>query len=166
MKIPKKLFDIFLLSYFYWNDAFSRIESRDWNCVKRLFVVDPLKALNYNCIVITPDKLHKVAVVNRGRDQIPWDNTDHTKVFPKTETDPINEILLFLMSRGPRLRAGSQNYSWINRSACKKIMIEAMVGNIISGTWWIGCTMDFNPGQASNGNFINQKLDGANDNLV
>ncbi|MDA8990441.1 hypothetical protein N9H45_02785 [Opitutales bacterium] len=93
---------------------------------------------------------------------------DHTKVFPKTETDPINEILLFYNEQKPEETGRVRRIirEQIDLPA-RKIMIEAMVLEISSQALdELGVQWDFNSDQASSGNFINQKLDGASDSLV
>ncbi|HCY58417.1 MAG TPA: hypothetical protein DHU78_06160 [Opitutae bacterium] len=95
---------------------------------------------------------------------------DHEKVFPQTETDPINELLLFYDSADPvsagKIRKIVNQY--IDLPA-RKIMIEAMVLEISSASLEeLGVEWDFNSGKegVSGGNFVNQKLDGANDSLI
>lgn len=93
---------------------------------------------------------------------------DHTKAFPKTETDPINEILLFYDEQNPEKTGRVRRIirEQIDLPA-RKIMIEAMVLEISSQALdELGVQWDLNPDQASNGNFINKKLDGSNDSLV
>ena len=95
---------------------------------------------------------------------------DHEKVFPQTETDPINELLLFYDSADP-VSAGEIRKivnQYIDLPA-RKIMIEAMVLEISSASLEeLGVEWDFNSGKegVSGGNFVNQKLDGANDSLI
>ena len=95
---------------------------------------------------------------------------DHEKVFPQTETDPINELLLFYDCADPvsagKIRKIVNQY--IDLPA-RKIMIEAMVLEISSASLEeLGVEWDFNSGKegVSGGNFVNQKLDGANDSLI
>ena len=95
---------------------------------------------------------------------------DHEKVFPHTETDPINEILVFYDAENPssvgRIREIIDEQ--IDLPA-RKIMIEAMVLEISSTALnELGVEWDFNSGREgiSENNFINSKLDGANDSLV
>ena len=95
---------------------------------------------------------------------------DHEKVFPKTETDPINELLLFFDAAAPekagRVRRIIQEQ--IDLPA-RKIMIEAMVLEISSQALdQLGVEWDFNSeGEGiSDNNFIQDKLDGTNDSLV
>lgn len=93
---------------------------------------------------------------------------DHTKIFPQTETDPINEILLFYDEQKPEATGRVRRIirEQIDLPA-RKIMIEAMVLEISSQALdELGVQWDLNPDQASNGNFINKKLDGSNDSLV
>ena len=95
---------------------------------------------------------------------------DHEKVFPQTETDPINELLLFFDAAAPekagRVRRIIQEQ--IDLPA-RKIMIEAMVLEISSRALdQLGVEWDFNSGGEgiSDNNFIQDKLDGTNDSLV
>ena len=95
---------------------------------------------------------------------------DHEKVFPQTETDPINELLLFFDAAVPekagRVRRIIQEQ--IDLPA-RKIMIEAMVLEISSQALdQLGVEWDFNSGGEgiSDNNFIQDKLDGTNDSLV
>jgi general secretion pathway protein D len=95
---------------------------------------------------------------------------DHEKVFPQTETDPINELLLFFDAAAPekagRVRRIIQEQ--IDLPA-RKIMIEAMVLEISSQALdQLGVEWDFNSGGEgiSDNNFIQDKLDGTNDSLV
>ena len=95
---------------------------------------------------------------------------DHEKVFPQTETDPINELLLFFDAAAPekagRVRRIIQEQ--IDLPA-RKIMIEAMVLEISSQALdQLGVEWDFNSeGEGiSDNNFIQDKLDGTNDSLV
>ena len=93
---------------------------------------------------------------------------DHTKVFPKTETDPINEILLFYDPEEPQKTGRVRRIirEQIDLPA-RKIMIEAMVLEISSQALdELGVQWDFNPGQSSEANFLSNKLDGSNDSLV
>mgnify|MGYP001166228092 CR=1 FL=1 len=95
---------------------------------------------------------------------------DHEKVFPQTETDPINELLLFYDSADP-VSAGEIRKivnQYIDLPA-RKIMIEAMVLEISSASLEeLGVEWDFNSRKegVSGGNFVNQKLDVANDSLI
>ena len=95
---------------------------------------------------------------------------DHEKVFPQTETDPINELLLFFDAAAPekagRVRRIIQEQ--IDLPA-RKIMIEAMVLEISSRALdQLGVEWDFNSGGEgiSDNNIIQDKLDGTNDSLV
>ena len=95
---------------------------------------------------------------------------DHEKVFPQTETDPINELLLFYDPQKPE-SAGSIRRIITEQIdlPARKIMIEAMVLEISSQALdQLGVEWDFNPGKdgVSSGNFIDRKLDGTNDSLV
>ena len=91
---------------------------------------------------------------------------DHEKVFPQTETDPINELLLFYDSADP-VSAGEIRKivdQYIDLPA-RKIMIEAMVLEISSSSLEeLGVEWEFNSGKEgiSGGNFVNKKLSGAN----
>ena len=94
----------------------------------------------------------------------------HEKVFPQTETDPINELLLFFDAAAPE-KAGRVRRiirEQIDLPA-RKIMIEAMVLEISSQALdQLGVEWDFNSGGEgiSDNNFIQDKLDGTNDSLV
>jgi general secretion pathway protein D len=93
---------------------------------------------------------------------------DHAKAFPKTETDPINEILLFYNEQKPEETGRVRRIirEQIDLPA-RKIMIEAMVLEISSQALdELGVQWGFNSGKAREGNFLNKKLDGANDSLV
>ena len=95
---------------------------------------------------------------------------DHEKVFPQTETDPINELLLFYDPQKPESAGTIRRIitEQIDLPA-RKIMIEAMVLEISSQALdQLGVEWDFNSGKdgVSAGNFINRKLDGSNDSLV
>jgi general secretion pathway protein D len=93
---------------------------------------------------------------------------DHAKAFPKTETDPINEILLFYNEQKPEETGRVRRIirEQIDLPA-RKIMIEAMVLEISSQALdELGVQWGFNSGKAMEGNFLNKKLDGANDSLV
>jgi general secretion pathway protein D len=93
---------------------------------------------------------------------------DHAKAFPNTETDPINEILLFYNEQKPEETGRVRRIirEQIDLPA-RKIMIEAMVLEISSQALdELGVQWGFNSGKAREGNFLNKKLDGANDSLV
>jgi general secretion pathway protein D len=93
---------------------------------------------------------------------------DHAKAFPKTETDPINEILLFYNEQKPEETGRVRRIirEQIDLPA-RKIMIEAMVLEISSQALdELGVQWGFKSGKAREGNFLNKKLDGANDSLV
>ena len=94
---------------------------------------------------------------------------DHEKVFPHTETDPINELLLFFDPQKPETAGSIRRIitEQIDLPA-RKIMIEAMVLEISSQALdQLGVEWDFNSGKKGfPGNFINRKLDGSNDSLV
>ena len=61
---------------------------------------------------------------------------DHTKAFPKTETDPINEILLFYDEQKPEETGRVRRIirEQIDLPA-RKIMIEAMVLKFLHKPW-------------------------------
>ena len=91
---------------------------------------------------------------------------DHEKVFPQTEVDPINELLLFYDPTMPeeagRIRRIIKDQVDL---PARKIMIEAMVLEISSSALdELGVQWDFNRGASSisDANFVNTKLDGAN----
>ena len=91
---------------------------------------------------------------------------DHEKVFPQTEVDPINELLLFYDPTMPeeagRIRRIIKEQVDL---PARKIMIEAMVLEISSSALdELGVQWDFNRGASaiSDANFVNTKLDGAN----
>ena len=91
---------------------------------------------------------------------------DHEKVFPQTEVDPINELLLFY---DPSLPEAAGKIRRIIKEQvdlpARKIMIEAMVLEISSNALdELGVQWDFNRGSTavSDSNFVNTKLDGAN----
>ena len=91
---------------------------------------------------------------------------DHEKVFPQTEVDPINELLLFYDPTMPeeagRIRRIIKEQVDL---PARKIMIEAMVLEISSSALdELGVQWDFNRGGSSisDANFVNTKLDGAN----
>ena len=91
---------------------------------------------------------------------------DHEKVFPQTEVDPINELLLFYDPTMPeeagRIRRIIKEQVDL---PARKIMIEAMVLEISSNALdELGVQWDFNRGASSisDANFVNTKLDGAN----
>jgi len=93
---------------------------------------------------------------------------DHAQAFPKTETDPINEILLFFNPEEPEKTGRVRRLirEQIDLPA-RKIMIEAMVLEISSQSLdELGVQWDFNSARANNGNWVNKKLDGPNDSLV
>jgi general secretion pathway protein D len=91
---------------------------------------------------------------------------DHEKVFPQTEVDPINELLLFY---DPTLPEEAGKIRRIIKEQvdlpARKIMIEAMVLEISSNALdELGVQWDFNRGSdsISDSNFVQKKLDGAN----
>lgn len=144
----------------------------------RLSYVDPLrcsKLLNFYGVNIgEPEKpvdITKLPVVvalpqTNFHETIP----DHASVFPQTETDPINELMLFYDMNQPE-KAGQvrQIISEQIDLPARKIMIEAMVLEISSMALdQLGVEWDFNSGAEgiSENNFVQKKLDGANDSLV
>ena len=93
---------------------------------------------------------------------------DHEKVFPQTEVDPINELLLFydptMPEKAGRIRRIIKEQVDL---PARKIMIEAMVLEIsFRKLDELGVQWDFNRGASSisDSNFVNTKLDGANAN--
>ena len=91
---------------------------------------------------------------------------DHEKVFPQTEVDPINELLLFYDPTMPEEAGKIRRIikEQVDLPA-RKIMIEAMVLEISSNALdELGVQWDFNRGASSmsDANFVNTKLDGAN----
>jgi len=91
---------------------------------------------------------------------------DHEKVFPQTEVDPINELLLFY---DPTLPEEAGKIRRIIKEQvdlpARKIMIEAMVLEISSQALnELGVQWEFNRGSdsISDSNFVQNKLDGAN----
>ncbi|MEC9122834.1 MAG: hypothetical protein VX969_01725 [Verrucomicrobiota bacterium] len=93
---------------------------------------------------------------------------DHEKVFPQTEVDPINELLLFY---DPTLPEAAGRIRRIIKEQvdlpARKIMIEAMVLEISSQSLEeLGVQWDFNRGRdtISSANFVNSRLDGSNPN--
>ena len=144
----------------------------------RLSYVDPARCaqlLNFYGINIgdpkSPIDLKKLPVVvaipeTSFHETIP----DHEKVFPQTETDPINELMLFFDAAFPE-KAGRVRRIILEQIdlPARKIMIEAMVLEISSQALdQLGVEWDFNSGGngISDGNFIQDKLDGENDSLV
>lgn len=142
----------------------------------RLSYVDPLRCIDllklYGVNVGSPSQAvdqNKLPVVvpmpeTKFHETVP----DHTKVFPKTETDPINEILLFFDEQNPEATGRVRRIirEQIDLPA-RKIMIEAMVLEISSQALdELGVQWDLNPDRTGDGNFIKQKLDGSNNSLV
>ena len=144
----------------------------------RLSYVDPIRCIKllelYGVKVtdgkqaIDPESLPVVVLLPETsfHDTIP----DHEKIFPRTETDPINELMLFYDSLVPEEAGRIRRIisEQIDLPA-RKIMIEAMVLEISSMELEeLGVEWDFNSGKKgiSDGNFLNQKLDGSNDSLV
>ena len=142
----------------------------------RLSYVDPVRCIEllklYGVNVGSPSKevdRSKLPVVvpmpeTKFHETIP----DHTKAFPQTETDPINEILLFYNEQKPEETGRVRRIirEQIDLPA-RKIMIEAMVLEISSQALdELGVQWGFNSDRASSGNFVNQKLDGANNSLI
>ena len=184
MKLPNKLFrcDAFALFLVFIGLTLSSTAQEVNEEIEiaserlRLSYVDPLRCVEllklYGVNVGSPslavDRTKLPVVVPMPETKFHETIPDHTKVFPKTETDPINEILLFYDEQKPedtgRVRRIIREQ--IDLPA-RKIMIEAMVLEISSQALdELGVQWDFNPDKASNGNLINQKLDGANDSLV
>ena len=107
----------------------------------RLSYVDPIRCVEllklYGVNVGSPNqavdrtKLPVVVIMpeTKFHETIP----DHTKAFPKTETDPINEILLFYDEQKPEETGRVRRIisEQIDLPA-RKIMIEAMVLEISS----------------------------------
>ncbi|MAH26403.1 MAG: hypothetical protein CMI19_05545, partial [Opitutae bacterium] len=142
----------------------------------RLSYVDPVRCIEllklYGVSVGSPslevDRTKLPVVVPMPETKFHETIPDHTKAFPKTETDPINEILLFYNEQKPedtgRVRRIIREQ--IDLPA-RKIMIEAMVLEISSQALdELGVQWGFNSDKASGGNFVNKKLDGANNSLV
>lgn len=142
----------------------------------RLSYVDPVRCIEllklYGVSIgssnqpVDPKKLPVVVPMPQTKfhETIP----DHAKAFPQTETDPINEILLFFNQQQPEQTGRVRRIirEQIDLPA-RKIMIEAMVLEISSQALdELGVQWGFNSDQASGGNFIKQKLGGANDSLV
>ena len=142
----------------------------------RLSYVDPVRCIEllklYGVSVGSPSQpvdQNKLPVVvpmpqTKFHETIP----DHSKAFPQTETDPINEILLFFDEQKPQETGRVRRIirEQIDLPA-RKIMIEAMVLEISSQALdELGVQWDFNPEKANGGNFISNKLDGANDSLI
>ena len=142
----------------------------------RLSYVDPLRCIDllklYGVNVGSPSQpvdQNKLPVVvlmpeTKCHETVP----DHTKAFPKTETDPINEILLFFDEQNPEATGRVRRIirEQIDLPA-RKIMIEAMVLEISSQALdELGVQWDLNPDRTGEGNFIKQKLDGSNNSLV
>ena len=122
---------------------------------------DPQKPIDQNqspVVVIIPE--------TNFHETIP----DHEKVFPQTETDPINELLLFY---DPTIPGKAGKIRRIIKEQidlpARKIMIEAMVLEISSQALdQLGVEWDFNShrdGVSENG-FVQDKLDGRNDSLI
>ena len=133
----------------------------------RLSYVDPLRCIDllklYGVNVGSPSQAvdqNKLPVVvpmpeTKFHETVP----DHTKVFPKTETDPINEILLFFDEQKPEATGRVRRIirEQIDLPA-RKIMIEAMVLEISSQALdELGVQWDLNPDRTGDGNFIKQK---------
>ena len=122
---------------------------------------DPQKPIDQNqlpVVVIIPE--------TNFHETIP----DHEKVFPQTETDPINELLLFY---DPTIPGKAGKIRRIIKEQidlpARKIMIEAMVLEISSQALdQLGVEWDFNSHRdgVSENNFVQDKLDGRNDSLI
>ncbi len=144
----------------------------------RLSYVDPVRCsqlLNFYGVSIgdpqKPIDVKKLPVVvalptTNFHETIP----DHAMVFPQTETDPINELMLFYDVAEPE-KAGEVRRIITEQIdlPARKIMIEAMVLEISSQALdQLGVEWDFNSGREgiTESNFIQDKLDGENDSLV
>ena len=88
---------------------------------------------------------------------------DHEKVFPQTEVDPINELLLFydptMPEKAGRIRRIIKEQVDL---PARKIMIEAMVLKFPQPLDELGVQWDFNRGASSisDSNFVNTKWTG------
>ena len=142
----------------------------------RLSYVDPVRCIEllklYGVSVGSPsqevDRTKLPVVVPMPETKFHETIPDHAKAFPKTETDPINEILLFYNEQKPEETGRVRRIirEQIDLPA-RKIMIEAMVLEISSQALdELGVQWGFNSDKANGGNFVNKKLDGANDSLV
>ena len=142
----------------------------------RLSYVDPVRCIEllklYGISVGSPsqevDRTKLPVVVPMPETKFHETIPDHTKAFPKTETDPINEILLFYNEQKPEDTGHVRRIirEQIDLPA-RKIMIEAMVLEISSQALdELGVQWGFNSDKASGGNFVNKKLDGPNNSLV
>jgi general secretion pathway protein D len=142
----------------------------------RLSYVDPVRCIEllklYGVNVGSPsqevDRSKLPVVVPMPETKFHETVPDHAKAFPQTETDPINEILLFYNEQKPEETGRVRRIirEQIDLPA-RKIMIEAMVLEISSQALdELGVQWGFNSDRASGGNFVNQKLDGANNSLV
>jgi general secretion pathway protein D len=142
----------------------------------RLSYVDPIRCIEllklYGVSVGSPsqevDRSKLPVVVPMPETKFHETIPDHAKAFPKTETDPINEILLFYNEQKPEETGRVRRIirKQIDLPA-RKIMIEAMVLEISSQALdELGVQWGFNSDKANGGNFVNKKLDGANDSLV
>ncbi|MBL6827491.1 MAG: type II secretion system protein GspD [Opitutales bacterium] len=142
----------------------------------RLSYVDPVRCIEllklYGVSVGSPsqevDRTKLPVVVPMPETKFHETIPDHAKAFPKTETDPINEILLFYNEQKPEETGRVRRIirEQIDLPA-RKIMIEAMVLEISSQALdELGVQWGFNSDKAKGGNFVNKKLDGANDSLV
>ena len=142
----------------------------------RLSYVDPVRCIEllklYGVSVGSPsqevDRTKLPVVVPMPETKFHETIPDHAKAFPKTETDPINEILLFYNEQKPEETGRVRRIirEQIDLPA-RKIMIEAMVLEISSQALdELGVQWGFNSDKANGGNLVNKKLDGANDSLV
>jgi general secretion pathway protein D len=142
----------------------------------RLSYVDPVRCIEllklYGVSVGSPsqevDRSKLPVVVPMPETKFHETIPDHTKAFPQTETDPINEILLFYNEQKPEETGRVRRIirEQIDLPA-RKIMIEAMVLEISSQALdELGVQWGFNSDKTSGGNFVNKKLDGANNSLV
>jgi len=141
----------------------------------RLSYVDPVRCaqlLNFYGVTIGDSKkpvdIEKLPVVvavpeTDFHETIP----DHEKVFPQTETDPINELLLFFDPARPEAAGKIRRIikEQIDLPA-RKIMIEAMVLEISSQALEeLGVQWNYT-GAASDNNFANKHFDGPNASLL
>jgi hypothetical protein len=119
---------------------------------------DPKKAIDQNnlpVVVVIPQTAFHETV------------PDHEKVFPQTETDPINELLLFYDPTKPE-DAGRIRHIISEQVdlPARKIMIEAMVLEISSQELdQLGVQWNYT-GVASDNNFVNKHLDGQGSSLL
>ena len=136
MKLPNKLFRwdafaLFLLFIGVTHSSTAQEVSEEIEIASerlRLSYVDPLRCVEllklYGVNVGSPslavDRTKLPVVVPMPETKFHETIPDHTKVFPKTETDPINEILLFYDEQKPERLGRFEDYSRTDRFACKK----------------------------------------------